>query len=200
MMNDRYVSLAPARSYSAFFASRICATREKFTSNTECTCADVRRLSTMCSAIRLRIDGHRLRLTPGNPAARQAVKERGGRRGRAAAGRARLRSGPDCPADEREDVVLRHATGDAGAVNLRDVDVVFLGDLPDERRRSLTDSAFDPFRRRRFRLEVATGLSRRGLARARPTSGAGGAGAGRRLSGGRRSAVSSDFLDCFSSA
>src|SRR6185295_12268181 len=54
-MNDRNVSLAPLRSNSAFLASRICATREKLTSNTECTCADVRRLATMCSAIRLRI-------------------------------------------------------------------------------------------------------------------------------------------------
>ena len=32
-----------------------CATRVKLTSNTECTCADVRRLSTMCSAIFLRM-------------------------------------------------------------------------------------------------------------------------------------------------
>src|SRR5436190_13036928 len=54
-MNDRYVSFAPARSYSAFLASRICATRWKLTSNTECTCADVRRLTIMCSAIFLRI-------------------------------------------------------------------------------------------------------------------------------------------------
>ena len=45
----------PARSYSAFFCSRSCATRAKFTSNTECTWADVRRLSTMCSAIFFRI-------------------------------------------------------------------------------------------------------------------------------------------------
>ena len=55
MMNDMYVSFAPARSNSAFFFPRICATREKLTSNTECTCADVRRLSIMCSAMRLRI-------------------------------------------------------------------------------------------------------------------------------------------------
>ena len=54
-MNDRYVSFAPARSYSAFFASRTCATRPKFTSKTECTCAEVRRLAIMCSAIRFRI-------------------------------------------------------------------------------------------------------------------------------------------------
>src|ERR1700730_5003586 len=55
MMNERKVSLAPASSYSAFFASRIWATRVKFTSNTECTWADVRRLMIMCSAIFLRI-------------------------------------------------------------------------------------------------------------------------------------------------
>ena len=55
MMNERYVSFAPARWYSAPLASRICATRVKFTSNTECTWADVRRLVIMCSAIFLRI-------------------------------------------------------------------------------------------------------------------------------------------------
>src|SRR3984893_16575232 len=55
MMNERKVSLAPASSYSAFFAWRSCATRVKFTSNTECTWADVRRLMIMCSAIFLRI-------------------------------------------------------------------------------------------------------------------------------------------------
>src|ERR1700730_3991148 len=55
MMNEIYVSFAPASSYSVFFACRICATRVKFTSNTECTWADVRRLMIMCSAIFLRI-------------------------------------------------------------------------------------------------------------------------------------------------
>ena len=54
-MNERNVSFAPAASNSAFFASRIFATREKLTSKTECTCADVRRLMTMCSAILFRI-------------------------------------------------------------------------------------------------------------------------------------------------
>ena len=54
-MNDRYVSLAPARSYSAFFACRTLSTRWKFTSNTVWTCAEVRRLATMCSAIFRRI-------------------------------------------------------------------------------------------------------------------------------------------------
>jgi len=49
------VTLTPARSNSAFFASRIFAIREKFTSKTEWTCAEVRRLTTMCSAMRLRI-------------------------------------------------------------------------------------------------------------------------------------------------
>ena len=41
--------------------------------------------------------------------------------------------------DKREDVVLGHPSGDAGAGNLRNVDVVFLRDLPDDWRRSLTD-------------------------------------------------------------
>jgi hypothetical protein len=49
------VSLAPTRSYSAFFCCRIFSTVEKLTWNTEWTCADVRRLSTMCSAIFFRI-------------------------------------------------------------------------------------------------------------------------------------------------
>ena len=43
------------------------------------------------------------------------------------------------PADEPEDVVLGHAARDAGAANLRDVDVVLLRDLPHERRRPLAD-------------------------------------------------------------
>ena len=54
-MNARYVSFAPARSNSAFWACRAAATRVKSTSNTECTCADVRRLYIMCSAILRRI-------------------------------------------------------------------------------------------------------------------------------------------------
>src|SRR3989442_8300748 len=54
-MNAMNVNLAPRRSYSAFFAWRIFSTVEKFTWNTEWTCADVRRLRTMCSAIFLRI-------------------------------------------------------------------------------------------------------------------------------------------------
>ena len=43
-MNDRNVSFTPARSYSAFFACAQPSTRVKSISNTECTCADVRRL------------------------------------------------------------------------------------------------------------------------------------------------------------
>ena len=55
-MKERKVSLAPARFVLRLLGfSRIFATREKLTSNTECTCADVRRLMTMCSAIRFRI-------------------------------------------------------------------------------------------------------------------------------------------------
>src|SRR5438034_76031 len=55
LMIGRYVSFAQARSYSAFFSSRTWATRQKLISKTEWTCADVRRLSTMCSAIFLRM-------------------------------------------------------------------------------------------------------------------------------------------------
>src|SRR5207249_10030918 len=42
--------------------------------------------------------------------------------------------------DERKDVVLRHAARDSRSVQLRDVDVMVLRDLPHERRRSLADS------------------------------------------------------------
>src|SRR5688572_21769553 len=78
-MNDRYVSFAPARSYSAFFASRTCATRPKFTSNTEWTWADVRRLRIMCSAIFLRMTdiGTDVPARPADPAPGDA----GGREG-----------------------------------------------------------------------------------------------------------------------
>ena len=41
---------------------------------------------------------------------------------------------PALPPDVREDVVLRHTARDAGAAQLRDVDVVLPRDLPDERR------------------------------------------------------------------
>ena len=50
-----YVSLAPTRSYSPFFCCLIFSMVEKFTWKTEWTCAEVRRLNTMCSAIFLRI-------------------------------------------------------------------------------------------------------------------------------------------------
>src|SRR5262245_37593951 len=48
-------SLAPLRSYSAFFLSRSCESRWKSTSYTEYTCGEVCALITMCSAIFLRM-------------------------------------------------------------------------------------------------------------------------------------------------
>src|SRR5439155_26283792 len=41
---------------------------------------------------------------------------------------------PPLPSDIREDVVLRHTARDAGAAQLRDVDVVLPRDFPHERR------------------------------------------------------------------
>ena len=54
-MKAMKVSFTPAFSYSTFFAARSSAMCEKSTWNTECAWADVRRLSTMCSAIFLRM-------------------------------------------------------------------------------------------------------------------------------------------------
>ena len=133
-MNAVNVSFAPAASYSAFFFSRSAATRAKFTSYTEYTCGDVCALSTMCSAIFLRMT------LIGTTLDVLARLERRARGAGTAARRLRRRRGAIGIAprlDEREDVLLRDAAADPGAVDLGDVDVVLPRDAADERRRLL---------------------------------------------------------------
>ena len=133
------------------------------TSNTECTCADVRRLSTMCSAIFLRITDI------GYSTAIAGARTRGGATGTAgaaaAAGALRLSRRRRSRMSS-----LGHAAGDAGAVNLRDIDVVLLRDLAHERRRALRGSS-SAFLERRLRAggrgavgagDAAAGRCRRG--------------------------------------
>ena len=85
-------------------------------SKTECTCADVRRLSTMCSAIFLRISRHRhvvdALARPEAPGVDRASGTRWGRR------RVPL-------LEVAEDVLLGHPAGDAGT-RCRDVDAVLV--------------------------------------------------------------------------
>ena len=96
--------MAPARSYSAFFASRSFDTREKSTSNTEWTCADVRRLAIMCSAILRRMIVIGTTSSPGLTTPVGAGPAAGCGAPAGAAGRL---------LDELEDVLLRHAAADA---------------------------------------------------------------------------------------
>ena len=86
---------------------------EKFTSNTVCTCAEVRRLSTMCSAIFFRITDIGSTRSPASPSCPPGLP-----------GLARL---PCLPRlfEVFEDVVLGHAARDTGPVDLRDIDVMF---------------------------------------------------------------------------
>ena len=177
------MSLAPARSYSAFFASRICATREKFTSNTECTCADVRRLSDHVLGDLLPHHRHRRRRAGHRPPTVGAWRVRRGgrrpRRGTRPGGAPAAAGALPAPPMNAEDVVLGHAAGDAGAVNLRDVDVVLLRDLPHERRRPLPDHVLDA-RSRGRRRGGAAGRGTRRPARSRRGRRRAGAAASRR--------------------
>ena len=89
----------------------------------------------MCSAIFLRITD--IGSTSIGSRRRRAARWR---RRRVAPARRRGRAPATCAAcsiDEAEDVVLGDAAADAGARNLRDVDVVLLRDLANERRRLL---------------------------------------------------------------
>ena len=88
--------------------------RPKSTSYAEYTCGDVWMLITMCSAIFLRITPifSMRTFSPGWNAGGGAIGAR------ATAGAAALAARLRAALDEREDVLLRHAAGNAGAVQL----------------------------------------------------------------------------------
>ena len=116
--------------------------------------------------------GHRDRRARRRSFGRLGAADHGslGRRGRAPDGRLR-----DLAVLEvGENVVLRDAVVDAGALDLGDVDRVFLGDLADERRGLAADALLD-------RLDLAAGLGAGSVRGA----GAAGAGAGAAAAGAR---------------
>ena len=143
---------------------------------------------------------HRLNLAgPGAGGRRGAWRGAVAGVGAGAAAGAEPGAAPRPVRDEIEDVVFGHAPGDAGARDPRDVDVVVLRDLANERRRALVDSFFDASARGRAtwrgrrceaagRRRAATGRALVGSA-AGPAGGGPGAGcaAAGAWSGGRRS-------------
>jgi hypothetical protein len=154
-MNARYVSFRPARSYSAFFASRIFA-----------------------YAREVHLE-HRVHVGGGAPAEHHVLGDllahHAHRHDLDGLARFERRHVADhrqarrwTVLEEAEDVVLGDAAADAGAVQAGDVDVVFPGDAPHERRRSrparvagdwlgIAVAAGDDRRGRRFGL--AAGLA-----------------------------------------